>query len=65
MIAFHIDVRSVFVTLPRDLIVTNKSYVLLRKKIHHSSYYIGCTLYSRLELYSETFEESAHTYQML
>lgn len=65
MLAFYIKVRSVFVTLPRDSIVRNKSYVLLRKKINHSSYYVGCTLYSRLKLYTETFEESAYTYQML
>lgn len=65
MLAIPIKVRSVFVTLPRDSIVGNKSYVLLRKKINHWSYYIGCTVYSRFKLYTEAFEEAAHTYQML
>ena len=65
MLAFHIKVRSIFVTLPEDWIVRNKSSVLLTKKINHSSYYIGCSVYSRLKLYTETFEEAAHTYQML
>lgn len=43
MLGFHIKVRGVFVTLPKDSIVANKSYVLLRKKnIKHSSYYLLC-----------------------